>query len=300
MPEDPIFKTLLREFLPDFLHLFFPEVAARLDFTTLQFLDREEFTEIPLGPRREVDVLVRVRTLAGDPELILIHIETQGRREREFNERMWLYYALLGLRHSEPVLPLALLVYRSGRGIGWETYTRTLFGEEILRFRFGRVGLLDLRDEDYVEQQNYPLAIALAARMRHPRGSALGFKLRCVERLEQTPLEPARKQLLVQAVDYFLALPPDQEAEFHRLVARRRLKEVSPMLTGSERLGITKGIVQGEQELLLKMVEGKFGKIPAHFRRRIRALKDPEVLTELGLRLLTAESLADLESALEG
>jgi hypothetical protein len=76
VPEDPIFKTLLREFLPDFLHLFFPEIAQRLDLSTVEFLDREEFTDLLAGGRREVDVLSRVKTLTGEPELILVHVCT--------------------------------------------------------------------------------------------------------------------------------------------------------------------------------------------------------------------------------
>ncbi len=55
----------------------------------------------------------------------------------------------------------------------------------------------------------FNLGVALAARMRHPRGSALDFKLRCVEELEQTPLNAAQKHLLVQAVDTFLPLAPE-------------------------------------------------------------------------------------------
>lgn len=46
MPEDPIYKTLLRGFLPDFLHLFFLEIAERLDFLAVEKLDREEFTDL--------------------------------------------------------------------------------------------------------------------------------------------------------------------------------------------------------------------------------------------------------------
>jgi hypothetical protein len=297
MPEDPIYKTLLREFLPDFLSLFFPEVATRLDFNTVQFLDREEFSDLPAGSRREVDVLALVKTLAGEPELILLHVEVQARRQEHFGERMWRYYSLLSLRHPYPVCPLALLVYSGVGGVGWDSYKRVLFEQEVLCFRFGRVGLLDLRDEDYLIQ-NYPLAIALAARMRHPGGSALAFKLRCAEQLERVALNPAQKRLLVQAVDHFLVLSSDQEEVFHRLVAQRRLQEVRSMLTGSERLGVTKGIVQGKQELWLDLFQVKFGKAPPALRKRIRGITDPKVLTKLARRLVTAKSPTELEDLL--
>ena len=34
-----------------------PDVAARLDFTTLEFLDKELFTDFPEGSVREADVV---------------------------------------------------------------------------------------------------------------------------------------------------------------------------------------------------------------------------------------------------
>jgi hypothetical protein len=75
--------------------------------------------------------------------------------------------------------------------------------------------------------------------------------------------------------------------------------EVKPMLGGVERLGMTKGIVQGKQELLLNQLQARFGKVPARLRRRLQAMQDPDVLTELGLRLLTVESLSDFEELLD-
>ena len=40
MGHDQLFKEFLREFFQDFLELFYPETAARLDFETLRFLDK--------------------------------------------------------------------------------------------------------------------------------------------------------------------------------------------------------------------------------------------------------------------
>jgi len=38
MGQDQLFKTILEGLLRDFLDLFFPEAAARLDFETLRFV----------------------------------------------------------------------------------------------------------------------------------------------------------------------------------------------------------------------------------------------------------------------
>ena len=39
MGHDQLFKRFFHELLQDFLELFYPDVAARLDFTTLEYLD---------------------------------------------------------------------------------------------------------------------------------------------------------------------------------------------------------------------------------------------------------------------
>jgi hypothetical protein len=39
--KDQVFKELLREFFPDFVRLFYPQIAAQLDWSTLRFLDKE-------------------------------------------------------------------------------------------------------------------------------------------------------------------------------------------------------------------------------------------------------------------
>ena len=65
MGHDQLFKRFFSEFLQDFLELFYPEVAARLDFTTLELLDKELFTDFPEGSVREADVVARVQTREG-------------------------------------------------------------------------------------------------------------------------------------------------------------------------------------------------------------------------------------------
>lgn len=49
---DQRFKTLLKELLPEFFELFFAEWAARFDFSTVEWLDKEVFPDPPEGQRR--------------------------------------------------------------------------------------------------------------------------------------------------------------------------------------------------------------------------------------------------------
>ena len=49
MGHDQLFKDFLRTFFRDFLELFYPDTAERLNFRRLQFLDKEFFTDFPVG-----------------------------------------------------------------------------------------------------------------------------------------------------------------------------------------------------------------------------------------------------------
>ena len=69
MGHDQLFKTVLEGLLQGFLELFFPEVAARLDFETMRFIDKEVFANVPKGEVREADVVARLETLEGEPEM---------------------------------------------------------------------------------------------------------------------------------------------------------------------------------------------------------------------------------------
>jgi hypothetical protein len=173
IPHDQLFKELLNAFFREFLALFFPAVAARLDFTRVTFLDKEVFTDVPTGSRRELDIVAQVYTLDGTPELILLHIEVQAQREREFPYRMFEYYTLLRLRYKVPVFPVVVYLTAGTGGLREAVYEETLFGRTILTFHFQGVGLPDLWADDYQEADD-PLGPALSALMQP---SAMGRTL---------------------------------------------------------------------------------------------------------------------------
>ncbi|HRQ37474.1 MAG TPA: hypothetical protein PLD25_06135 [Chloroflexota bacterium] len=105
-----IFKEFLHRFLPDFMRLFFPAEAARLDFSTLTFLDQELRINLPEQTLRVPDFVAEVSTLDGEREAILVHIEIEGRNQRSLPQRMFEYYSLLRILRQKKVLPLALML----------------------------------------------------------------------------------------------------------------------------------------------------------------------------------------------
>jgi len=159
---DQLFKRVLEKFLKEFLELFFPAVARRLDFGTVTFLDKELPLDFPKGTTRQVDVVARLETHEGEPDIVLVHVEVQSRPERDFARRMFEYSALLWLRDRAPIFPVVLYL-QGGKGLTDEEYRLSLFGRELFRFRYATVGLARLRAEEYVGTE--PLGVALAALM---------------------------------------------------------------------------------------------------------------------------------------
>src|SRR5262245_58123699 len=82
---DPRFKALLKEFFPEFLQLFFPERAARLDLGRIKWFDKELIANPPEGEVQVLDLVARIRLLQS-PEaapaevLVIVHMEIESRQ----------------------------------------------------------------------------------------------------------------------------------------------------------------------------------------------------------------------------
>src|SRR5579884_2560621 len=94
MEHDRLFKQLLTTFFAEFIDLFLPEVSAYLDRGSLEFLDKEVFTDVALSERHEVDLLVKAK-LRGTETCFLVHVETQAVAQDHFPKRMFRYFARL-------------------------------------------------------------------------------------------------------------------------------------------------------------------------------------------------------------
>ena len=144
MNHDALFKELLRAFFREFMELFFPDVAVRLDFARTTFLDKETFTDLAGGEQREADLAAQVYSLDGQPDIILVHIEVEARRRATFPARMFDYFTLLRWRLKLPVFPIAIYLSAGAGGLVVEEYVERLFERDINVFRYSAVGLPDL------------------------------------------------------------------------------------------------------------------------------------------------------------
>jgi hypothetical protein len=214
---DQLFKALLEKFFKDFLELFFPKVAERLDFGTLVFLDKELFADLPQGPTREVDVVARLETHEREPEIVLVHVEVQSRPEKDFARRMFEYSVLLWLRHRAPIFPVVLYL-QGGEGLADEEYQESLFERELFRFRYASVGLARLPAEEYVETG--PFGAALAVLMsRRKDADPVVLEADMQQRVAKSGLDDLRMFLLLDVIETYSKLSEDERARLERLIS---------------------------------------------------------------------------------
>src|SRR5262249_12283351 len=82
---DPRFKTLTRQVFRELFLLFFPQWAKRFDFSQVEWLDKEVFTDTTRGERRAMDLVAKLPTRkeagakAKKSWLALIHVEVEAR-----------------------------------------------------------------------------------------------------------------------------------------------------------------------------------------------------------------------------
>lgn len=294
---DQRLKTLLREFLPEFFDLFFPEWANRLDLAGPEFLDQEAFLDPPQGEKRLLDVVAKVpaRRPVPDPAgrdadhtVVVIHVEVEASdRAADIRPRMWQYYEFLRRQHRLPVVPVCLFLRVGLGGVGWDAYEERLWEHPLLRFEYAYVGLPALEGAQYASGENL-LGVALAALMRLPTADRARIKAEGLDRIARSRENDVKKFLLAECFDNYLGLSPADQGEFDRMQAAR---------TGEGNVMLTKwhetGRVQGLRESARRLLEKKFGPLAPDVLQRLEALPADKV-EELIPAVLDAASLDDL------
>jgi hypothetical protein len=212
---DQLFKRLLREFFGEFVALFLPSVASYLDPTSIEFLDKELYTEKQPGEKRNADLVAKAR-FRGVTAYFLIHIEPESSRRRKrgaFAWRMFDYFALLTREHRLPVYPVALLSYDTPRNLEADSLHIEFPDKTVLEFRFTVIQLNRLNWRDYLQHDN-PAAAALMAKMGFAPEERVEVKKESLRMIARLKYEPEKTRLLSRFVDTYLRLNAEEQIRF--------------------------------------------------------------------------------------
>lgn len=279
---DRIFKDFFHRFLPEFMHLFFPSEAERLDFTTLTFLDKELMINLPEQALRIPDIVAEVMAKDGEAEIIIIHIEIEASNLKPLPGRMLEYYSLLRLLKQRRVLPLALLLKPGAGGLIWQIYREVLFGREIIRFQYGQVGLRDMESSQYLTENN-PISTTLAVLMKLDKSPAT-TKLEALRFVLSSELSEEDRLFLLSIIEVYL---PKDTIGISGEETMEALNEIE--LMWHEKIEL-----ESQKEMLLNLLETKFGHLPTDLIFKIESIKDKSILTSLGKQILFANTIEEI------
>lgn len=291
---DRLFKELLTNFFQEFMEAFFPEAGRMLDYNYLEFLTQEVFTDVTVGEKKYIDILVKTRLL-GEEGFVLVHVEPQASKEKDFARRMFRYYARLFLKYDLRILPVAILSHKTKKA---ETniFDIAFPFHKVLEFNYLQLHLKRLSWKDYLRKDN-PAAAALLGCMDFQEEEKVQLKLEFFKALMRMKLDPARMQLLIGFLESYVQLTPEEEGRVqHKLAEELPPGEVNKMmeiLTSYHKRGMEEGMKEGIaalQKALLKQVKRKLGNIN---KKTEKAIMETTNIPSLEKAL---ESIFDLDS----
>ena len=310
MDHDQRFKTLIRDFFPDFLRLFFPDISTRMDLSSVEWLDTEMLPDPPGGSRHLLDMVARVQAIPDKDSttrenlLALVHLEIESSDKTTLiKPRLPYYYLHLLERYQTPIMPIVLYLRVVMDGIGVDDVEITFMGKVIMRFSYFYVGLPALDALQYLEGDSW-LGVALTALMNMPRDQVPWIGAEALRKLSEAPLNDQQKFLLSDCVEAYLPLDEAGQKIFEQIIHSQIYVRLNAMNKTTYDRGIEKGIEKGIEQGIEKerlrilrvaevLVRQKFGPLTSNTLSELKQFSS-EQLEELLVNMESAQTLADL------
>ena len=270
-----------------------------LEQDSLEFLDKEVFTDVTAGERYEADLIVKVKFL-GKESCFLIHVENQSSKQPSFDKRMFRYFSRLYEKFDIPVYPVVLLSYDSPKTPETNVHQIAFPHKVILQFNYDVIQLNQLNWRDFLRQQN-PVATALMAKMNIAPAERRQVKFECLRLLATLKLDPARMRLISGFIDTYLRLSPQEQKLLQDEIATiepREKEEVMEIVTSWMEEGIEQGKEQATLSLVIRQLPRRVGTLTPELEARVQQLSLTQ-LEDLSVALLDFSSVEDLTVWLE-
>jgi hypothetical protein len=211
---DSPWKSVLRGYFPEAVDFFFPEIAKLIDWRSPPvFLDKEFVRLSPNAKigKRYADQLVKVKLKRGKSLILLLHLEIQASKEKNFEERM-LIYAMRIFDHFHQ-LPCSLAILCDTNAT-WRPQAHSLVTPgSRLDFEFTAVKLLDYQQQwAALEADSNPFAVVVMAHlkaqeMKNKAQERKDWKFLLVRGLYEKGYNRGQVLDLFKFIDFILVLP---------------------------------------------------------------------------------------------
>ncbi|MBF0184191.1 MAG: DUF4351 domain-containing protein [Magnetococcales bacterium] len=291
-PWKEVTKTCFKEFLVFFLCVAHDEIDWN---RPVEFLD-QEFSRIVKqadSKDRRVDLLAKVWLLKGGEIWVLIHVEVHGNRTADFAERMNTVQSRVRDFYNKSVVALAILADEEP---SWRPseYVYEMWGTK-LSYQFTTIKLLDyLNRLPELEASINPFAMVVLAHLqakktKHQPQTRYQERWRITRGLYQRGFSREQISNLYKFIEWVMSLPAEMEERFLKELISFEEESKMQYVTYAERSGIQKG----EANVLLRLLQRRFGQAPDPIKTKITeaSLEQLETWTD---RILDAKSIDDV------
>jgi SOS response regulatory protein OraA/RecX len=262
---DSPWKQILRGYLPDAMDFFFPGINELIDWRIQPiFLDKELEKLNPedkIG-KRYADKLVEVRFKGGESKILLLHIEIQASKDKNFEKRMLIYAIRIYGRFEQLPASLAILCDSNTDWRPNEWHLPALTGG--IDFRFRAVKLMDYGEQwGWLESSQNPFAVVVMAHLKaeelkRKAKDRKNWKFLLVQGLYEKGYNSDKVRDLFRFIDWIMVLPENLDNTFWDELKAFEQEKKMTFITSVERIGIKKGKQETEKRIVLSMLKKGF------------------------------------------
>ena len=254
MRNDYIWKNVIEQMFEDFCFFFIPDVAEVIDFSKkYDFLDKE-LEQISLDSvenPRYLDKLIKVYLKNGNEQWILIHTEVQGYQDKDFAERMFIYFYRIYDKFKKKVLSFAILTDKN-KSYKPDTFKYEFYGvKQEYRFRLYKV--VEQEDSQLMNNKNPFSMVVLAAKYSLKAGNTdnikIGFKLKLMKLMIQRNYAREQIRYLFKFINGIIKLSDEMKQEiFYKKFKKIAGGTIMEILTDFEEVAMRKGMEKGMEK----------------------------------------------------
>lgn len=218
---DLLWKDLLAEFDAEFILFFFgKKLHESIDFSIeAEFLEQElNETFAANEPNKKItDKIVRYRLKNGQFRFVIIHIEFQGKSEKDFAERMFRYFVYIYIKYGSTDITTLALYTGVSRPKMYSIFSISMFGTK-LNYEFNTYTVREQNEAELLKSDN-PFAFAVLASLylikaKKDPHQKLAYKKKLIEIARSKGYGFEKLYRLINFVRYLITLPNDLEVEF--------------------------------------------------------------------------------------
>jgi hypothetical protein len=301
---DEAWKKIIETFFPHLLIFFLPNLYEDVDLSRKpEFLDKEmeQLSKKSRKGAKYVDKLTKVYLKDGNEQWILIHIEVQSYPDKNFSQRMFRYFYRIFDKHNTKIVSMAILTGIDTGSLEGK-YELDAYGSHLL-FEYPTFRLMDY-DHEGLEKSDNPIAfVVLVSQEKEKaerRGDKFNTKLRLMRMMFDKGYDREYIKGLLEFIDWSIQVSEKEDALI--LEEIKKIEEINkmPYVTSFERIAIKKGALINSREMILELLDERFGKVPSEISVIIDKIDDKNELRKYHRLAIRCSSLDEFKKMLNG